>query len=557
MTQSPDIAWPFPADIAEHHAHALLFSSPNGARYLYDSPTSSIHPWPWTIKAKQLDDVYVASQKSLPPLLEQLGAPPELVDYIQLWRTSAGAFALEGLLQRDCATCAPQQRIYPFTDAHPLHIPAESTSDDVPLVPRAKEKKPPPLLFNLPSLFGNLMLVVTDSCNLRCKYCMLGGGYEGFKPLRGKHMNWDTAKKAVDHFIALNKGPTFQSMHDRKINIAFFGGEPLLRGKLIKQVVCYAKKLEKPGCGYWIDFSMTSNLTGLTPEMARFLIEHEVGLQVSIDGPKTEHDKYRVGPEGQGSFDSMVQHLKMLYDLDENYFKQRVRCVVTLNGNSNLTKIKKFFESGAPHIPRIAFLGMVRDMETSTFHKAFPFDPKRLSKQYFELLKEYLKRKKSKTPVQKGEFLYHLFEEPLESIYKRVMTSGMLERTHYTGSCQPGRRFAVSTDGKFHICERINEEFPLGDVEKGIDWDQCRSVMARYYHALPDCDHCWARALCTSCVAHNCEKNGFDFEHRCNHIRIELAHKLRTLCALLEEVPDAFKTGDPLIDRHAMINEPS
>lgn len=318
MNPSPGMVWPFPVDIAEKHAHALIFSSLNGARYLYDSTTSSIHPWPWSVTGNPLDHVYAASLESLPALLQQLNAPPELT----------------------------------------------------------------------------------------------------------------------------------------------------------------------------------------------------------------------------------------------RYFQQRVSCIVTLNGHSNLAAIRNFFESGDPCIPRIAFLGMLRDMEISNFHKNFPYDPKTLSDQYFELLQEYLERKNNKMLIQKGDFMYHLFEEPLETIYKRVMTSGRVKRTHYTGSCQPGRRLAVSTDGKFHICERINEQFPIGDVEKGVDWDQCRAVMERYYQTLPDCDHCWARALCTSCIAHNCEKTGFDFGRRCNHIRIELAHKLRTLCALLEDVPDAFKTGDPILDRQVMIHEP-
>jgi len=408
----------------------------------------------------------------------------------------------------------------------------------------------------LPTIFGNLILVVTDSCNLRCRYCLLGGG-AGFKPLRSKHMSWEVAKRAVDHFIALNDSPAFQAMHDRKINIAFFGGEPLLRGDLIKQIVDYSKALERPGCGYWIDYAVTTNLTHLPDDLAAFLIESDVGLQVSLDGPQQVHDLCRVDAGGNGSFSTIVRNLEKLRRLDADYFARRVTSVVTINGNSDLLAINEFFQSGDPVIPPVSFVGLIRDLERSEFHRRFPYDVARFWQQYSQLMEEYVRCQRNCIPVPRGQFLYRLVEEGLRVLDGRMMNHGTLVRPAYTGTCQPGRRLAVSTDGKFHICERINEHFRVGDVQKGLDLVKCSELLRRYYGSLPDCDRCWARSICGTCMAVNCSDGEFEFGARCDHVRVELAHRLRLLCTVREDRADALSTSDPLVDRMNMLEVPT
>jgi uncharacterized protein len=395
---------------------------------------------------------------------------------------------------------------------------------------------------------ANLILVVTDACNLRCRYCILGGTYEGFKALREQHMTWETAKAAVDHFIALNSNPAFAAMHDRKINISFFGGEPLLKGDLIRRVVEYAEGKETPGCGYWIDFGLTTNLTYLPDKLAAFLAEHEIGVLVSLDGPEEVHDACRVDAAGHGSFKRIRQNLDKIRAIAPEYYARYVKATVTVNGNSDLRAIYEFFESGDPLVPQIGFLGLVRDLEHSEFHRRNPFDQGRLWEQYLALMEEYRRRKREGVRVTKGEFLYRLFEEGLRLLNGRLMHSGAPVRPAYTGTCQPGRRLAVSTDGRFHMCERINEHFPIGDVRTGVDWKCAAAVLQRYYDALPDCENCWARPICGTCMANNCQGDQFDFGARCKHLRFELAYRLRLLCTILEDNPAAFDEGDGFIE---------
>ena len=79
-------------DVREAHPHALLFSSDNGARYLLDSATCTIHPWPWDVASGDLDGLYDTPDERLPSYLKRIGAPAELGRYVLLWRSKAGAF---------------------------------------------------------------------------------------------------------------------------------------------------------------------------------------------------------------------------------------------------------------------------------------------------------------------------------------------------------------------------------------------------------------------------------------------------------------------------------
>src|SRR5579863_3695915 len=74
---------------------------------------------------------------------------------------------------------------------------------------------------------STLVLNVNTGCNLSCTYCYKE---DLAKPADGRKMNFVTAARSVD--LLLEAG----AARDR-VNIVFFGGEPLSNVALIKQVV--------------------------------------------------------------------------------------------------------------------------------------------------------------------------------------------------------------------------------------------------------------------------------------------------------------------------------
>ena len=75
------------------------------------------------------------------------------------------------------------------------------------------------------------------------------------------------------------------SGENRKVSIVLFGGEPLLRFPLLRAAVHEARAMATAR-GKEISFSLTTNGTLVTREIAGFLKENGVSVCVSIDGPR-------------------------------------------------------------------------------------------------------------------------------------------------------------------------------------------------------------------------------------------------------------------------------
>lgn len=148
---------------------------------------------------------------------------------------------------------------------------------------------------------STVVLNVTTGCNLGCSYCYKE---DLDKPSDARRMEYETAVKSIDLL--------FREGHSRdRVNVVFFGGEPLSNLGLIRQVVDYA---EAKGVreGKKVDFSMTTNATLLTPEIVDYLDAHRFGVSISMDGPKAYHDLRRKTVGGKGTYDVVSEKARML-----------------------------------------------------------------------------------------------------------------------------------------------------------------------------------------------------------------------------------------------------
>ena len=127
-----------------------------------------------------------------------------------------------------------------------------------------------------------------------------------------KDMHWETAKKSIDFLRE-------HSVDSTQVNIGFYGGEPLLRFSLIKQIVAYAREKFD---GKELAFTITTNGTLLNEEIISYFEKEDVQLMISLDGPKEIHDKNRVFPNGQGSFDTVMENLERLKAIAPDYAKK-------------------------------------------------------------------------------------------------------------------------------------------------------------------------------------------------------------------------------------------
>lgn len=156
------------------------------------------------------------------------------------------------------------------------------------------------LEYILENNLSTMALQVTQSCNLRCKYCVYSGNYENRKH-SSLRMNRATAYKAIDFFIE-------HSANTEKLHLGFYGGEPLLEFELIKDCVEYIRGIVDKE----VIFNITTNCVLLDEDKIDFLYQNDFRLTISLDGPQEVHDANRVKLDDSGSFSNVITAIRII-----------------------------------------------------------------------------------------------------------------------------------------------------------------------------------------------------------------------------------------------------
>jgi radical SAM protein with 4Fe4S-binding SPASM domain len=80
--------------------------------------------------------------------------------------------------------------------------------------------------------------------------------------------------------------------------------------------------------------------------------------------------------------------------------------------------------------------------------------------------------------------------------------------TTLVGSCYFDDRLFIDAEGRFHICDKMNDKFPFGDVNSGFDFEKMDKIVREFTGLIKThCLDCDARLLCHRCYIHFA-KNG-------------------------------------------------
>ena len=355
-----------------------------------------------------------------------------------------------------------------------------------------------------------LCLHVSHTCNLNCSYCFASQGkYQGDRAL----MSFEVGKQALDFLIA-NSGSR------RNLEVDFFGGEPALNFDVVKQLVEYARSVEKEHNKNF-RFTYTTNGMVLTDEMIDFLNKECHNVVLSLDGRKAVNDRFRVDYAGRGSYDVIVPNFKRLVEKrgGKGYY---VRGTFTHHNTD--------FTNDIMHMADLGFTELSMEPVVCS-----PDDPCALTaedlpvicEQYELLAKEMIKRKKEGRPFTFYHYMLDLKNGPC--IYKRI-----------TG-CGSGTEYmAVTPWGELYPCHQFvgDKKYSLGDIWNGVKnieaQDQFRQCNA---YAREECRDCWARLYCSGGCAANAYHatgsiNGI-YEYGCE------LFKKRIECAVMMQVAES------------------
>ena len=156
--------------------------------------------------------------------------------------------------------------------------------------------------------YTQLTLEMTADCNFRCKYCIYGEHYPETRKWANEVLGFDTAKKAVDYYMAGVLGK-YRKNPNTYPTIGFYGGEPLLRFPVIRQIVEYIDR--EYTVFPEILYTITTNGYLLSDEIGDFMTEHNFSIIVSLDGHKENHDRNRVTADQKGTFDIVLGNIRL------------------------------------------------------------------------------------------------------------------------------------------------------------------------------------------------------------------------------------------------------
>ena len=153
-----------------------------------------------------------------------------------------------------------------------------------------------------------LTILPTGKCNFNCPYC-----FESDKQFSRSAMSLEN-QNALLKYVQKNI-----SKH-KSLKVGWFGGEPLLEPNIIKYL---SEKIIKICNARFLPYSseMTTNGYFLTEEVFKMLYSMKVyNYQITIDGVKEHHDKYRTTHNGKGTYDVIFSNLLRIKDLKQYKF---------------------------------------------------------------------------------------------------------------------------------------------------------------------------------------------------------------------------------------------
>ena len=357
-----------------------------------------------------------------------------------------------------------------------------------------------------------LCLHIAHTCNLNCSYCFASQGkYNGERAV----MSFEVGKQALD-FLVANSGSR------RNLEVDFFGGEPLMNFQVVKDLVAYARSIEKEHNKNF-RFTLTTNGMLVDDDVCEFANRECHNVVLSLDGRKEIHDRFRVDYAGKGSWERIVPKFQKFVEARDGkgYY---MRGTFTHANPDFLKDIQQMLDLGFTELSMEPVVCAAGDpSELTEADKTIVMD------QYEKLAELMLQRDKEGRPFTFYHYMIDLSGGPC--IYKRI--SGCGSGTEY---------MAVTPWGDLYPCHQFvgDEKFKLGNIWDGVDNTAIQEeFLSCNVYSRPECHDCWAKLYCSGgCAANAYHATGSVkgvYQYGCDLFR------KRMECAIMVAVARALK----------------
>ena len=366
-----------------------------------------------------------------------------------------------------------------------------------------------------PTQLKALCLHIAHDCNMCCKYCFAGEGeYSGDRSL----MSFEVGKRALDFLIE-------QSGSRKNLEVDFFGGEPLLNFDVVKQLVAYARSIEKEK-GKNFRFTLTTNGVLLDDEVMEWANKECYNVVLSLDGRKETNDRMRRTRNDKGTYDLILPKFQKMAK-ERNQQGYYIRGTYTHYNTDFANDILHLADMG---FEQLAMEPVVTDPKMD--YALQESDITKLKDQYDLLAKEMCKRNRE----GKGFTFFHYMID-LEGgpcIYKRISGCGV--GTDY---------MAVTPWGDLYPCHQFvgDEKFLLGNVFDGVkNTDIVNEFKLCNVYSREACQDCFAKLYCSGGCSANAYHTTGKITGTCD-MSCEL-HRKRVENAIMIKIDELFANSE-------------
>lgn len=337
-------------------------------------------------------------------------------------------------------------------------------------------------LLSATSLF---ILAVTNACNYRCVYCQANGMN------KVNQMSKEVAEQALQR---IKYSPSSD------ITIEFQGGEPLLNYDIIQYVVKRGRELLH---NKKVQYTVVSNLSLLTEEMATFFRENNVSVSTSIDGPAVLHDYNRPKVNRRGSYEDTLRGIELLRS--KGVFPGAIQTTTSRSLDYSKEIVDEYVRLG---FRQIFLRPLTRLGAAARCWDQIGYNADRFLKFYRTALNRIIEYNLNGIPVK--EYHASLF-------LSKIMFGQSVNYMELRSPCGAGiGQVAVTANGNVYTCdegrmmaEMGDEAFCLGNVFHNTynDWIQssnCQAICsASLLDTLPGCCDCVYKPYCGVCPVIN------------------------------------------------------
>jgi uncharacterized protein len=308
---------------------------------------------------------------------------------------------------------------------------------------------------------STMYLILTDHCNLACKYCFVVGNFP--EKYERSRMPWNVAKAAIDLFAA-------QRDQGSEGQIWLYGGEPFIEKALVFKCLDYIRATDPS-----VKAVIVTNGTLIDNNTAKRLCEYNVELAVSIDGPKDVNDQMRVRRNGRSSFDAAMRGISALRAAGKDF---DASCTLAEHNVDQIVDVSRWIreETGASSICMNLLMETPRDLVEESYV----------------------------TQASQGlidNFMVAREDGVVESRIMRKVDAFVQQRLYPKDCAACGHQFVVSPEGRIGICHEglgarkffissVFEPFDFHCNPDVIEWSK-RSPLS-----MAECQGCPALGIC-------------------------------------------------------------